>query len=169
MGVREESLELAIKMEKESYHYYNNHIEGAENPLSTKVLESLAAQELDHMDKVKKIAANKEIQEDDYQPEDIESKVKEVFQNFSDQERKDWKESNTNIYRHAMELENDTYEIYERLAKQTDDDIERKFFEALMQEEEWHYESLQNIFNYFENPGIWNATEESNTWPWMNI
>ncbi|PRX25120.1 rubrerythrin [Orenia metallireducens] len=168
MGVKEESLELAIKMEKESYHYYNNHIEGAENPLSRKVLESLAAQELDHVDKVKKIAANKPIEENDYQPEDIENKVQQLFESFSDSERDNWKESNTNIYRHAMELEQDTYEIYERLAKQTDDDIERKFFEALMQEEEWHYESLQNVFNYFENPGDFYATEESSTWPWMN-
>ncbi|WP_027340704.1 ferritin family protein [Halonatronum saccharophilum] len=168
MAIKSESLDLAIKMEKESYHYYNNHIDGAENPLSKKVLESLASQELTHIDKVKKIAGDKPIEDNDCNPQKIENKVKEVFEEFSDKEREDWKESNTNIYKHAMELEQDTYEIYERLAKQAKNEKERDFFHALMQEEKWHYQSLENVYNYFESPGDWLAENESEVWPWMN-
>ncbi|MBM7623623.1 ferritin-like domain-containing protein [Sporohalobacter salinus] len=168
MGIKNESLELAISLEEKGHAYYEKHAENAVNPLVKKVLKSLGAQELDHVEKIKQIAEGKEIEED-YEPSDIESEVKEVFEEFSDKEREGWKEENVDVYEHAMELEKDIYQVYERLAEETDDPKEKEFFEALMEEEDKHYESLQNVYYYFTRPGDWFAQEESKVWNWMNM
>lgn len=168
MSLQKDSLEFALKLEKKGHAYYKKHAKNVENPLAKKVLKSLSSQELGHVEKIKKIAEGENIVNDKDESFDIETEVKKIFENFSEKEREGWKEENIEIYEHAMELEKDIYRAYENLADKADTSQEKEFFLALMQEEDKHYESLQNVYNYFTSPGDWFAQEESKVWSWMN-
>ena len=166
--IKSDSLELAIELENKGHEYYKKHAAEAENPLAKRVLESLASQELDHIETIKKISAGQCIADVDYQITDVEDEVKDVFKSFSKKEREGWKDTNVDVYQHALDLEEDIYNLYKELAQKTDDESEKKFFEDMMEQEMNHYESIENVYNYFNNPGDWFATEESKVWPWMN-
>ena len=169
MSINSESLDLALKLEEKGHDYYTTHYKKTKNPLAKSVLKSLAEQELDHIETFKQIAEGKDISSDAVQGTDIESTAKKVFEDFSDKEKEDWAEEDTEVYEHAMELENDIYEHYKKLAEETDDPEEEEFFKALMKEEMNHYESLQNVLYYLTDNVNWLAEEEGKVWNWMTL
>lgn len=169
MAIKEDSLDLAIDLEKEGHEYYTQHAKKAENPLSKKVLETLAAMELDHIEVVKKIAEGKSVTADELKKIDVEQKVKGVFDEFSESERKGWKEQDSSAYEHALKLETKLAELYKQLAKETSDSEEKDFFHALMREEDKHYELIYNAMYYLTDPKSWASEFEGEVWNWMNI
>ncbi|GAB6137737.1 ferritin family protein [Halanaerobaculum tunisiense] len=170
MSIDSEALNLAIELEEKGHNYYTKHYKETQNPLSRQVLKSLADQELDHIKTFKQIAEGKNISTAQQNPaDDIEQDVKDVFADFSDQEKEDWAEVDTEVYEHAMELENKIYKHYEKLAQQTDDPQEKEFLEAVMEEEMKHYESLQNVLYYLTDNVNWLAEEEGKVWNWMTL
>ena len=163
------AVELAIELEKKGHEYYQEHAASADNPLAKRVLSSLAQQELDHLGYIEDYAEGKSISVADYESEDdIEAQVKEVFNQFSAKEREGWKAANVEVYEHAMELERDIYQAYQKLAAETDDQEAQKFFEIMMEEETKHLESLENVHYFLTETGDWLASEESQVWNWMN-
>ncbi|GAB6098772.1 hypothetical protein JCM16358_06510 [Halanaerocella petrolearia] len=167
MSIKAESLKLAIKLEKKGQKYYQENAEKVDNPLSKKTLKSLANQELDHIETIKDIAAGKEITDHEFEPIDIEAKVREEFEKLSNQEPEGWEEDDVSIYEHALEIERELYDLYEELAEKTKDEKEEEFFKEMMEEEIKHAESLENVLYYFTNNEDWLATEESKVWNWM--
>ncbi|MCK8825432.1 ferritin family protein [Fuchsiella alkaliacetigena] len=163
------AVELAIELEKKGHEYYKEHAATADNPLAKKVLSSLAQQELDHLSYIEDYAAGKSISVADYEAaNDIEAQVKEVFDEFSAKEREAWKTANVEVYEHAMELERDIYQAYQKLAAEAEDEAAQEFFEIMMEEESKHLESLENVHYFLTETGDWLASEESQVWNWMN-
>ena len=169
MAIASESLELAVEMEEEGYKYYKQAAEETSNQLSKSVLESLANQEMDHIDTIKEIAQGKGVSGAEVNHDYIEAEVKEVFSELSAEETEDWKDEDTEAYKQALEMEEKLYSLYEDMAAEADDPEEKEFLEALMKEEEKHQESLQNVLYYYTDSGHWIADDESKVWNWMNI
>ncbi len=166
---RQASLKLAVELEEEGQRYYRERAADAENPLARHLLETLAEQEIEHRDRVLKLAEGHGLPSDlQLETRDLESSVREVFESFSAEEREGWTTENVSVYEHAMELERKAYRLYRDLAEQSEDATEKRFFEALMREESMHLESLENVFLFFSSPGRWISVEESNRWNWMN-
>ncbi len=169
MTITSDSLELAVKLEEEGYEYYKQAAAETDNKLSKSVLESLAQQELDHKETFQEIAEGKGIISEDVQHENIETEIKEVFENLSDKEQEAWKEEEVEVYEQAMEMEKKIYNLYQEMVKESDDETEIEFLKALMEEENKHQESLQNVLYYMTQNEYWLADEESKVWNWMNI
>ncbi len=169
MAIKKDSLNLAIDLEKEGYEYYTQHARKAKNPLSKTVLETLAAMELEHIEVVKKIAEGKSVTANRLKKVDVEQQVRDVFDEFSESERKGWKEKDSSVYEHALELETKLAKLYKQLEKETSDNEEKDFFHALMQEEDKHYELVYNAMYYLTDPKSWASEFEGEVWNWMNI
>ena len=60
----------------------------------------------------------------------------------------------------ALELEKKSYEFYEKQYEQTDDPELKKFFKFLMEQENAHYQLIQNAYHYIQNPEHFFAEEE---------
>jgi rubrerythrin len=158
MIISQESLNLAIELEQKGHDYYQENAAKTNNPMA----------KLDHIKTIKKIAAGKDVENIEVQKSNVEENVKEVFESFSDKEKEDWEEIDEQVYKHALELEQDIYDLYAKLADQTEGK-EKEFFEALMTEENNHYESIQNTLYYLTENSQWLDEEESKVWNWMNI
>ncbi|MFO7820206.1 MAG: ferritin family protein [Halanaerobacter sp.] len=168
MSISQESLDLAIDLEQKGHDYYAENAARTDNPMAQSVLESLSQQELDHIETIKQIAAGKGIENVEVTPSNVEENVREVFESFSDKEKEEWSAVDEEVYRHALKLEEDIYDLYADLAEKTDGK-EEEFFTALMEEENKHYESIQNALYYLTNNSKWLDEEESKVWNWMNI
>ena len=168
MSISQESLDLAIELEQKGHDYYEENAAKADNPMAKSVLESLSQQELDHIETIKQIAAGKGVENVEVTPSNVEDNVREVFESFSDKEKEEWEDVDEEVYRHALKLEEDIYDLYADLAEQTEGK-EEEFFTALMAEENKHYESIQNALYYLTNNSKWLDEEESQVWNWMNI
>jgi rubrerythrin len=169
MALKEESLKMAIDLEKEGNKYYAKHAKEVEDQLSKKVLKSLAEWELEHIEAIKRIAEGKKVSADELTKVDMEAKTREVFEEFAESEKDKWKAQNTEIYDHALELEEKLYHLYEDLKEDSEDEEETEFFEALMGEENKHYETLANVLYYYTDSVRWISEEEGEIWGWMNV
>jgi len=168
MAIKSESFQMAIDLEKEGREYYLEHAQEADNPLSKTVLESLADRELEHIERIREIAGGKTLSEAELGQFDIEEKTREVFEDFSEAEREGWKSENTSVYEHALKLEEDLAELYKKMHNEADDEEEASFFQALMREEDKHFESIQNVVYFLTDRELWLSEEEGKVWGWMN-
>ncbi|MGM0502083.1 MAG: ferritin-like domain-containing protein [Bacillota bacterium] len=168
MSISKESFDLAIELEEKGHDYYEENAKKTNNPMAKSILESLANQELDHIETIKQIASGKEVENIEVHTANIEEEAKEAFESFTAKEREDWEEFDEEIYKHALEFEEDIYDLYADLAEKSEGQ-EKEFFEALMEEENSHYESIQNALYYLTNNSKWLDEEESKVWNWMNI
>ncbi|MFP4588451.1 MAG: ferritin-like domain-containing protein [Candidatus Bipolaricaulota bacterium] len=169
MGISAESVQLAVDLEKEGYEYYREHAEKTDNSLTETVLNSLASRELEHIEVVNQIAEGKSVSSASLEKVDIEGQIKDVFQDFSAKEREGWKKEEEEVYEHGLELEQKLYDLYEDLKADAENPDQRDFFDALMKEENKHYESLQNVIYYLTDHDRWMAEEEGKVWGWMNV
>ncbi len=168
MAVSKESLEMAIDFEREGYDYYTDHKVDAPNPFVEKVLDRLAERELEHIDAIKEIVEGKKVADVEFDTVDIEQTTKDIFNEFSKSEQEGWKDEKVTVYDHAIELEEKLAGLYRDLAGETEDEEEKEFFTALMQEEDKHFETLQNVFYYLTDHERWMAESEGEVWGWMN-
>ena len=168
MSISQESLDLAIELEQKGHDYYEKNAAKTNNPMAKSILESLADQELDHIETVKQIAAGKGVENIEVKSANVEENAREVFESFTEKEKEDWEEVDAEVYRHALDFEEDIYDLYDDLAQKTEGK-EKEFFEALMEEENKHYESIQNALYYLTENSKWLDEEESKVWNWMNI
>jgi len=169
MAINSESIKTAIEMEEKGYKYYSENAKNTENEISRRVLESLAEQELDHRKRFKELSAKSKEFSSELEAEDFEEKIKEFFTAAGKEEKKSWKEEEKEVYEKALEMEKKTYRLYSDMLDQTDDKNEKKLLKAIMNEENQHEESIQNILYYLTDHDWWLADEESKTWNWMNI
>jgi len=60
----------------------------------------------------------------------------------------------------AMQMENESYELYSSLADDAGSSLERSFFEKIMAEEREHYLLLNDYREYLKDPSGWFAQKE---------
>jgi rubrerythrin len=63
-------------------------------------------------------------------------------------------------YKIAEGLERDSFNLYERISKESTDETAKKLYSALALEEREHYAILEETLNYLNNPGDWFKKEE---------
>jgi rubrerythrin len=71
-------------------------------------------------------------------------------------------------YQMAMKMEKATYNAYKEFQESASTEPEKKFFAALMKEENEHYAALANVYQYLTSNGDWLQEDEGQTWNWMN-
>nr|PZN03700.1 MAG: rubrerythrin [Bacillota bacterium] len=165
-----EILEKALEFEEEGYDYYMKIASQVANPLAKRLFQSLAFQEKKHKEVIKDIyeAHNFDLVKDyKSDPEAIERELKDLFSHLEESE-KTIPLDHIEGYRLAMDMEKRGYEMYRKFYQEAQSEAERKFFQALMNEEREHLNSLDNVYRFLTGTEEWYAEEESKVWNWMN-
>lgn len=161
---------LAIELEKKGFDFYTQTAARTSNPLAASTLTGLAEREILHLNKIKEFYQNltgeKELKDDWLKgveaPPKREELLRPILQKLKDILNKPF-ETQKDIeqaYRIAEGLERDSYNLYDRISKESRDETAKKFYAALAQEEREHYAILEDTLQYLDNPGDWFKKEE---------
>ncbi len=155
-------LESAVRMELDGRKFYLKAAKTAKNLIARKLLESLAEQELAHIDRIKEISEGLKHEEDwaDFAGT-INSQAKKklalVFKPLTAAEKKKLKAdpSNVKAIELSMKKETDSYDYYDKQSKQTGIRIAKVFYNRLKKEEEHHYELLEEALQLLTDTASW--------------
>lgn len=166
----EGALQASLGLEQKGYDHYQQALTEAKNPLTQKLFGTLAEQELEHMRRIRELSGSgtEKMDTDTIPVEALEMMVKELFAEFSKDDRSGWDLDSASGYEHAMHLEKESIDLYRSLASESVNASETAFFEALEKEEVKHLDALQNAYYYLKHTSDWFESSESETWNWMN-
>lgn len=160
-----DDVKMAAELEKKGYDFYSATAAKTNNPLASATLNGLAARELAHIDKIKEfyrdLTGEKKLPADWLRSVDVPPGKAELLRPILDRlksslERELKKEKDVNdAYLVAEGLERDSYNLYDRIAKENNEEITKKFFTALAAEEREHFSILEDTMQYLDNPGEW--------------
>jgi rubrerythrin len=157
-----EILEKSLSMEEEGHKMYAEGARRIKNSLGRKMLERLAQDELNHIERIKEIftrITDKSL--DEVKVGDAELTVFEkIFRRMReqmDEAVEDLTEvgvDDQEIIDVALNLESHGYMFYEEAARKADNPKVKEFYTMLAAEEKSHYELLQKTKNYLEDPSL---------------
>lgn len=161
---------IAIELEKKGYDFYTKTAAKTSNPLAASTLNGLAEREMLHLNKIKEFHQNltgeKRLKADWLKGVEVPPKKEELLKPILQKLKKslDKKfESQKDIeeaYKIAEGLERDSYNLYDKISKESEHEIAKNFYAALALEERDHYAILEDTLQYLNNPGDWFKKEE---------
>jgi rubrerythrin len=160
----------ALELEQKGYDHYIQVSDKTQNPLTKRLFSVLAEQELDHMKKIRELfeTDTSETTEETIPGVELEQVVKELFDEFTKDNRSNWLLDVSSAYEHAMKLEEESIEMYAKFADESKNETETSFFKSLVEEERGHLTALENAYHYLNQTSGWFESTESQTWNWMN-
>uniref|UniRef100_A0A7C4YGD9 Rubrerythrin diiron-binding domain-containing protein n=1 Tax=candidate division WOR-3 bacterium TaxID=2052148 RepID=A0A7C4YGD9_UNCW3 len=160
-------LEEAINMEVAGKEYYSECAKKIKNILGKKIFEKLVEYEDNHIVKIKevyqKISNDEKIDTIILSEKHLDSKnifkdeLKMIDKNIIPDA------SDLDALKEGMRLEDKSETYYTKLAKETDDPFEKRFYLALAFEEKEHYMLLFDTYQYLKNPSLWFFEKEGET------
>ena len=162
------SLEMAIENEQREMEFYLNEANRSLNPMAKYLFETLASDEQDHIDLLRKLY-NSLIEENKWPVEvseqvadnNVLTALKNAVQRQSSTH--DNVDSDVEALRKSVDFEQSAVEFYTNIADECEDDMEEKFFRYLAQIEEKHMLAIQDTLLFLEDPDAWHAAHDSNT------
>lgn len=160
------ALQNALKMEAEGKEYYQQAARQSANPAGRKLFETLAKDEIEHARRFQ-VIYERLIDKQSW-PADIADGAgpKHVPATFFTghlaelKAGKDTIDTEMQVVGKAMQMENESYELYSGLADGAGSSLERSFFEKIMAEEREHYLLLNDYREYLKDPPGWFAQKE---------
>ena len=162
---RIKALEIALNNEARERDFYLKHKERTTNNLGQLMFASIASDEDEHYRRI--LALHQRLKEEGKWPETVPiqvkgTEVKAVIQKvvnsmdtFSKAERDDME-----AVKIAIDFETKGELFYSDLAKNVDNPMEKKFYELLASMQREHRLSLQDTFEYFQDPANWYRIKE---------
>ncbi len=160
-------LEAAIKLEEDGRKFYLKTSKEAKNVLASRLLASLADEELKHIERITELHDG--LKEDkrwaDFKKpisKGAKAKMRLVFKPLSATEKVHLKRdpSNLEAIRLAMKKEKLSYNFYNEQAKAIDVPIAKKFYNGLKAEEEHHYDLLEEAYALLSDTASWFVKQE---------
>ncbi len=167
-----DALTAALDFEVQGRKFYLRTAEQASDPLSRKLFQTLAEDELRHQERFQQIFSR--IQQGATWPQPAPAHatlVEEEIHGFFAANRETLKPGTTTLegYEFALRLEKTSIELYSKYARESGSAAERAFYEALIAEERGHLEAIQNVHYFLTQPGDWYQEDESRHWNWMDL
>lgn len=156
----QEVVHAAIQLERDGREFYLEAAGKSSNELGRKMLESFAADELNHITWIEAIS---EGSAPEVEPADgIYSRLKGIFAEAPAEVRRAAAGSpgDTAAIRIALGMEDKSVEAYEEWAADADDAPVRELCGKLAEAERQHRRLLENTMEYLENTGDWFMQEE---------
>ncbi len=158
MEARLNALEIALKNEMNEHHFYLKNAERTANPVGKAMFAQIAAEELEHYERLKQLADN--WKKDKKWPETVPLKVKDtaVRSVFGKAAQAGGKaaagdDDDLKAVRTAIEFEAKGAQFYAELRDQSADPKEKAFFGLLADIEHEHFASLKDTEEFFIDPG----------------
>ena len=153
-----EAIKAAIQMEKDGYSFYKKAAAQTTSEMGRSIFESLANDELTHLDVFEKIFDNR-LDNNNWTKLANSSKKYETVQIFP----KDLKEKvgmNVNVdeldaLHLAMDSEKTAIEYYSKILQATSDPDIKKIIEIIIDQEKNHYKILEGEFSHLSSTGYW--------------
>ena len=164
-----ESLNTALQTEKSGRIFYQQATQRSANPLAKKVFETLADEELTHIETIKVFYDSLKQRGTcqglgDKLPErpHPQARLKNVFEIARQHIDREVKADAGSLeaYEEAMKLEQAAYDMYQRLIAETTDDMARKLYQFMLEQENEHYAFLKETHDYLGSPADWFVREE---------
>lgn len=145
--------EFALEFEKRHGDFYREQAEKAGNRGLKRVFNRLAEEEAKHEKVVKKLAAGEKVE---HVESDLIPDVKEAFDRIAvDVEEETAPTGQVDLYKKALEMEEESYDFYQSKAEETDLPHVRRVFKALAREEKKHENIVGNILEFVNRPSTW--------------
>lgn len=141
--------EFAMEMELDGKKYYEDLSKKTDKKGLRTIFDMLAEDELRHYDIIKNFNENKEIK--------IESNTLKNANNIFTQMLQGTEDFSVNaleleVYKHAVNLEEESIEFYEKHREKAKSEVERSAFHKLILEEKKHKLILENILEFVGEP-----------------
>ncbi|BER92306.1 ferritin family protein [Thermatribacter velox] len=164
----QELLQRALKMEEDGRNFYLEGAGRVKNQLAKEVLNHLADDELDHIERIKegyeRITKNEPFATKEIQG--LKRSSREYFENIFTEAQKKSQElikheaEELDILKTALDLESKSHQFYsEQIGEQSDEQV-KQFLDFLASEEYRHYNLIFNTIQYITNPTDWYYQEE---------
>ena len=160
MKERLNALEVALNNELREHEFYKVNAERTKNPVGKAMFAQIAADELEHYNRLKELHAR--WAKEEKWPETIPLKVKEtqvgdILKDFlkKAEAAPAGDADDLQAVRTAIEFEGQGASYYARLRDNVSDPREKAFFELMANIEHEHYVSLKETEEYFIDPAAW--------------
>ena len=152
-----QALQKAIEFEQKGRAVYDEAAFKTENEAVAKIFIWLAEQELQHERWIKAFIEEKGM---DLPPDPV-LPVKEFFKSTTKEFRTKLVLSDDDVsaYDQAMQLERESYEYYKEQLESADDDA-KALLGSLMEQEQAHYDLLEQTRDYLSDPDLFYQREE---------
>ena len=165
----EEVLKIALRMEEEGYKTYTEGARKISNSLGKRLLERLANDELHHMERIRQAYEALEGKRNWGEVAMSNAEEAVAFEKIIQRLRDELNQSIEELGSHgvddeevidtALNLESHGRFFYSEAAKKASDPKVKEFLEILAKEEESHYQALQKVNSFMEDPANWFATQ----------
>lgn len=160
------SLELAIENERREMEFYLNEANRSLNPMAKYLFETLASDEQDHIDLLRKLYNG--LVEENTWPEEVSAQVADnnvlaALKNNVNRQSSihDHVDSDVDALRKSVDFEQSAVEFYANIADECEDEMEEKFFRYLAKIEEKHMLAVKDTLLFLEDPDAWHAAHDS--------
>jgi rubrerythrin len=162
---RIKALEVALNNELRERDFYLKHKERTINPIGKLMFASIASDEDEHYRRIQEL--QKKLSRDGKWPETIPlvvkgTEVKAIIQKLVDSVDTSSKADldDMKAVKIAVDFETKGEIFYSNLAKSVEDAVEKKFYELLASIEREHRLSLEDTYEYFQDPAGWYRIKE---------
>jgi rubrerythrin len=165
----EEVLKMALEMEEEGFQTYTEGAKTIKNSLGKRMLERLAQDELNHMNRIREVYEALEGKRNWNTVTIQPPRESATFQDIFNRLRTDLNQSMEELGNHGVDdeevietginLENYSKFFYAEAAKKVKDEKIKEFLEILTREEQAHYDALRKVNSFMADPANWFATQ----------
>ncbi len=149
-----ERLQLSIEMEFSHHMFYLEAADRSGSILGKALFTRLAKEEDFHAAKAREIDGCLRTGENPLAIEeslDKGIKLKAIYSRYAGEDDVKFRDSELDLVQSAIEIEENSGSFYEQQSANTGNDFERRYFKALQQEEQVHYQILSEYRDYLTN------------------
>ena len=154
----------AVKMEKDGIDFYHKVAEKTSHPFGKKMFLSFAEDEKRHLSVLREILADLKFSDFNrfFEGKTPREKIKTIFGEVKSEteERIAANPDELEALKIGMDMESKSVDFYQSALEKTQDSHQEAFFKRLIEEEEEHYQLLQNTHSYLKDSGDWFLWEE---------
>jgi rubrerythrin len=153
------TLEMAVKMEKDAISFYEEAAKKTKYPVGKKMFAAVVEDEKRHLEIITRIIKGLHITDKDVSPM---KNVKSVFDGMKNDMMKKVEAvpDEMDAFKIAMKMEQEGVEFYKNALTKATTEKEKTLLERLIQEEKEHYEIFSNTYQFLANTGSWFLWEE---------
>jgi rubrerythrin len=162
---RIKALEIALANESRERDFYLRHKERTTNHIGRLMFASIAADENEHYQRI--LELHKRLQQEGKWPDTVPltvkgTDVKSVIEKIADMAETSIQGDRDDVeaVKIAIDFETKGELFYKNLAKEVDNAVEKKFYEFLSSIEREHRLSLEDTYEYFQDPAGWYRVKE---------